>query len=148
MGDIRNIHGNKIATVDIVPQRRRRIFLVADFAESNRCAGEVLFIEPSVSRDFKKSGTPWKRTAAGTENGTRSTSYCLQGSMIGRTEKNGPQGDGINKDVSFTLNTVDRHAVTTYAAQSYSEIKESDCGATLKAAGGVLGGGSENYVKE
>jgi DNA (cytosine-5)-methyltransferase 1 len=35
----------------------------------------------------------------------------LQGSMIGRSEKNGPQGDGINKDVSFTLNTVDRHAV-------------------------------------
>ena len=35
----------------------------------------------------------------------------LQGSMIGRSEKNGPHGDGINKDVSFTLNTVDRHAV-------------------------------------
>ena len=67
--------------------------------------------------------------------------------MIGRTEKNGPQGNGINKDHSFTLNTVDRHAVTTYAAQSYSEIKESDCRATLKAAGGgVLGGGSKNYV--
>ena len=39
---------------------------------------------------------------------------CLQGSMIGREEQNGPQGDGVNKDVSFTLNTVDRHA-TVYA---------------------------------
>ena len=37
--------------------------------------------------------------------------YALQGSMIGREDKNGPQGDGINEDVSFTLNTVDRHAV-------------------------------------
>ena len=37
--------------------------------------------------------------------------YSLQGSMIGREDKNGPQGDGINEDVSFTLNTVDRHAV-------------------------------------
>lgn len=35
----------------------------------------------------------------------------VQGSMIGRAEKNGPQGDGVNEDVSFTLNTVDRHAV-------------------------------------
>ena len=35
----------------------------------------------------------------------------IQGSMIGRNDKNGPQGDGINEDVSFTLNTVDRHAV-------------------------------------
>ena len=37
--------------------------------------------------------------------------YVLQGSMIGRSDKNGPQGDGINEDVSFTLDTVDRHAV-------------------------------------
>jgi len=29
---------------------------------------------------------------------------CLQGSMIGRADKNGPQGDGINEEVSFTLN--------------------------------------------
>ncbi|HEY9059208.1 MAG TPA: DNA cytosine methyltransferase [Pseudobacteroides sp.] len=36
---------------------------------------------------------------------------ALQGSMIGRADKNGPQGDGINEDVSFTLNTADRHAV-------------------------------------
>lgn len=38
-------------------------------------------------------------------------SYCIQGSMIGRRDENGPQGDGVNRDVSFTLNTIDRHAV-------------------------------------
>lgn len=31
--------------------------------------------------------------------------------MIGRGDKNGPQGDGINEDVAYTLNTTDRHAV-------------------------------------
>ncbi len=36
---------------------------------------------------------------------------ALQGSMIGREDKNGPQGSGVDEDVSFTLNTVDRHAV-------------------------------------
>ena len=41
--------------------------------------------------------------------------YSLQGSMIGRAEKNGPQGDGVNKDRSFTLNSTDRHAVTDAA---------------------------------
>ena len=35
----------------------------------------------------------------------------VQGSMIGRKDENGPRGDGINEDVSFTLNTIDRHAV-------------------------------------
>lgn len=37
--------------------------------------------------------------------------FVLQGSMIGRSEENGPQGDGINEDVSFTLDATDRHAV-------------------------------------
>lgn len=37
--------------------------------------------------------------------------YVLQGSMIGREDKNGPQGDGINENGCFTLNTADRHAV-------------------------------------
>ena len=37
--------------------------------------------------------------------------FVLQGSMIGRKDENGPQGDGVNEDVSFTLNTVDKHAV-------------------------------------
>ena len=36
---------------------------------------------------------------------------ALQGSIIGRKEKNGPNGSGFNQDTSFTLNTVDRHAV-------------------------------------
>lgn len=36
---------------------------------------------------------------------------AIQGSMIGRRKENGPQGDGINEDVCFTLNTSDQHAV-------------------------------------
>lgn len=35
----------------------------------------------------------------------------VQGSMIGRADKNGPQGSGIGEDVSFTLTEADRHAV-------------------------------------
>lgn len=37
--------------------------------------------------------------------------FCIQGKAIGRTDKNAPNGSGINKDKSFTLNTVDKHAV-------------------------------------
>jgi DNA (cytosine-5)-methyltransferase 1 len=51
-------------------------------------------------------------------------SYAIQGSMIGRNDKNGPQGDGINEDVSFTLNTVDRHAVYTMTTGSFTQIAE------------------------
>ena len=56
--------------------------------------------------------------------GMKQQTYVLQGSMIGREDKNGPQGDGINEDVSFTLNTVDRHAVYAMTTGSYTQVEE------------------------
>jgi len=37
--------------------------------------------------------------------------YCLVGNTIGRQPQNGGMGKGVNEEVSFTLNTIDRHAV-------------------------------------
>ena len=54
------------------------------------------------------------------------TTYCIQGSVVGRTDENGPQGSGINEDISFTLNTVDRHAVTTIALNGTTTPKFSE----------------------
>lgn len=53
---------------------------------------------------------------------------AVQGSMIGRDDKNGLQGDGVNEDVSFTLNTVDRHAVAypTYCASKSSFFTKAE----------------------
>lgn len=45
------------------------------------------------------------------QGGIAVVSYAIQGNMIGRKDENGSQGDGVNAEVSFTLNTVDRHAV-------------------------------------
>ena len=49
--------------------------------------------------------------ALAAEPGTKQQTYVFQGSMIGRADKDGPQGDGVNEDESFTLDTSDRHAV-------------------------------------
>ena len=51
--------------------------------------------------------------------------YALQGSMIGRKVENGPQGNGINDEVSFTLNTTDRHAVCIGNGQLH-QVEPSD----------------------
>ena len=56
--------------------------------------------------------------------GTKQQTFVLQGSMIGRENKNGPQGDGIDEDVSFTLNTVDRHAVYSVTTGSFAQASE------------------------
>ena len=70
---------------------------------------------------------------------------AVQDSMIGRADKNGPQGSGVNEDVSFTLNSTDRHAVA-FSQDSYTKYSENEkCGA-LRAAGGMYGGGSETLV--
>lgn len=44
-----------------VPQRRRRIFLVADFA--GHCAGEILFERESLSWNFAEIAEAWEDTA-------------------------------------------------------------------------------------
>lgn len=50
---------------------------------------------------------------------------AVQGSMIGRSDKNGPQGSGINEDVSFTLDAADRHAVAyCMTSGSYTQTLE------------------------
>lgn len=70
---------------------------------------------------------------------------AVQGSMIGRADKNGPQGSGVNEDISFTLNATDRHAVA-FSQDSYTKYSENDkCGA-LRACGGMYGVGSETLV--
>lgn len=50
---------------------------------------------------------------------------CIQGYMIGRADTNGPQGSGLNNEVSFTLNTIDRHAVAyTFGKTSRPHFKD------------------------
>lgn len=71
-----------------------------------------------------------KSACLSAEPGMKQQTYVLQGNMIGRNEKNGPQGDGINEDVSFTLNTVDRHAVYAMTTGNFSQVTE-DAAPTL-----------------
>lgn len=51
-----------------VPQRRRRIYLVADFR--GKCAGEILFKRQGLRGYFAESRTPREGIAADTERGT------------------------------------------------------------------------------
>lgn len=49
---------------------------------------------------------------------------CIQGSMIGRGEKNGPQGSGVETDgASFTLNCTDKHGVLAFAQNTRDEAR-------------------------
>lgn len=66
-------------------------------------------------------------------------SYCLAGNMIDRNT--GMNGTGVDENVTFTLNTVDRHAVA-YDARHH--CLSGNVSGTLQAKG--EGGWSLNYI--
>lgn len=123
-----------------VPQRRRRISVVADFGGDT--AGEILFERKSVSGHPAESGTARERLAGNAESGASyavrimggcdgggkgalvqedksgtlgtgndQTIFCLQGNGIDRADTAGCNGKGWREDTSYTLNTIDRPAV-------------------------------------
>ena len=55
-----------------VPQRRKRIFLVADFA--GECAGEILFERQGMSGNIAESGEAWEEVATCAGDGAEATS--------------------------------------------------------------------------
>ena len=56
-----------------VPQRRKRIFLVADFAKTARCAGKILFKSKGLSGHIKKGEGERESPSRETENSFRET---------------------------------------------------------------------------
>lgn len=123
-----------------VPQRRRRIALVADFGGLS--APEILFVRKSVSGYSEPGGTAGKGLAGSTESGTSfavrirggcdgggkgalvqkelsgtlgcnndQTIFRLQGNGIDRADTAGCNGKGWKEDVCYTMNTIDRPAV-------------------------------------
>lgn len=116
-------------------QRRRRVFLVMDFG--GRCAGEILFIPKSLRGYFEAGGTPGQGASvyagggtgrAGSGGGSLNGNgagddrvYCIVGNTIGRQPWNGAHGLGCQRELSYTLTTVDRHAVTAPAMVQCSQ---------------------------
>lgn len=124
-----------------VPQRRKRIALVADFGGNT--APKILFESEGLSGDSETSREEGQEVAgivgenidkaisfqerAGKPGGARdclynmseqepclpSTTkvYCLQGNGIDRADTAGCNGKGWREDQSYTLNTIDRPAV-------------------------------------
>ena len=87
-----------------VPQRRRRIYLVADFG--GECAREILFEREGLRGYFAEGGTPWQTTPAdaersiGTDDRKRKIPYTLK---IRSGCEGGGKGALIQENMSATL---------------------------------------------
>ena len=83
-----------------VPQRRKRIFLVADFAADGRCAGEILFECAGVQGHPASCGGAREDAAGGAESGARTASA---GFLMKNSASAG--GIGYTREQSPTLAT-------------------------------------------
>ena len=131
-----------------VPQRRRRISVVADFGGDT--ASEIQFDSESLSGEITAGGAagegPAETAEAGASyavrirggcdgggkgalvqteksgtlgTGNDQTIFCLQGNGIDRADTAGCNGKGWREDACYTLNTIDRPAVVASAAMAF-----------------------------
>lgn len=142
-----------------VPQRRKRIYLVADFAGER--AGKILFEREGVRGHTETGGEARQGTAQDAEGSAgrsdslkglnlrdcggvsdRTEIYALQGNGIDRAEAAGCNGKGWREDVCYTLDTIDRPAICFKAGQG---AKARSLGASEKVTptlGSEAGGNS------
>jgi len=90
-----------------VPQRRKRIALVADFGGMS--APEILFERKGLSGDFEQ-GEQTRESVAGTTSDCAGTAIPIEGNGARESHKGYGWGES---DVMFTLNGTEHHAVCT-----------------------------------
>lgn len=157
-------------------QRRRRVFLVGHFRE--RPPVEVLFEPDGLRWDTPQSREKRKELAEAAGRGARcagiaawagsvagasavhsmhqnqvadASDRCvaIQGSMIGRSDNNGPKGIGIEDDgACYTLNCTDRHGVLDFAQNMHGEVRIQGDGTLSGALSANQGSQQTTYVCE
>ena len=150
-----------------VAQRRKRVFIVSDFGGES--VDEILAITeslpgyPAPSREAGKgtAGDATKGVGEGSQDVVNTLcsadckgpnnqyvnnnkliveqkeTYCLQGG--GETSQSS-QGSGVNKDVAFTLNGLDKHGVVSWKGDTTPKASE-DVSVTLRSQQGGEGVG-------
>lgn len=132
-----------------VPQRRKRIALVADFGGQR--AAEILFERTSLSRNPDESIKTWEATPghsqaspSGCDRTSEKVIYDARGNGDGKIAPT-ITGDHENRITDYTAIAIERK---TFNEQSFSHYKESDKCSTLKAKSGNIGNGSECLIAE
>ena len=140
-----------------VPQRRKRIALVADFGGLS--ASEILFERKGLQWDSDEVCGEKPAVAAAIGTDIKSSSDSTRGQFTSITLENHlhdnrlkVQGDGSivqtltqhmgtgGNNVPFVL---ERH---TFTQEAFAVYQEKETSPTLRASGGVYGGGSETLV--
>ena len=124
-----------------VPQRRKRIFLVADFG--GECAGEILFEREGLSGHTAESGEAREEVTASVGDGIKATSRinCERGGISGTVSSKWAKGTGGPAGDEH-YNLICQEEITVNFEQTSDRITiNPKTSVTLKAGGG--GGGAK-----
>ena len=123
-----------------VPQRRRRIYLVADFR--GECAGEILFKSQGLRGYFAEGRKPWQGFTPNAERGFEANDcegipYTLIiRSGVERDSKGKAAGKGalIQENISATLSTVqDQYLFQPIGFDAYNQAVTGDVSMAMTA---------------
>lgn len=122
-----------------VPQRRRRIFLVADFAADGRCAGEILFEPEGMCWDPETGKGAGKETAGGTADCARIAVY----DMTHADEVMRPVKDGIVPTLNARMGTGGNQVPVVLTEGKVRRLTLTECERLQGLEDGYTDGGSD-----
>lgn len=135
-----------------VPQRRKRIFLIADFRITGRCAEEILFECAGLSGD-SASGERTSQGIANTAAGSiRSPNkayrglkvYGVQGSAICPSFGDGRYGKGLVEERAYSLRTTNCQYVATVYDNHWQDSRMKECPTVSPTLTTRIGTGGNN----
>jgi DNA (cytosine-5)-methyltransferase 1 len=134
-----------------VAQRRRRVFVIAS-ARDDINPAEILFEFEGVRRDSAPSRKEGKVTPTISSSGTRVSrvgfncedEWFIETSVVGALDTE----CGGNKMNHQTINSGHLLPVSSFYESSLAQYREANVSGTIKASGGVAGGGSETFLAQ
>jgi DNA (cytosine-5)-methyltransferase 1 len=134
-----------------VAQRRRRVFVVAS-ARDDINPTEVLFEFEGLRRDTAPSRKEGKVTPTISSSGTGVSrvgfncedEWFIETSVVGALDTE----CGGNKMNHQTINSGHLLPVSSFYESSLAQYREANVSGTIKASGGVAGGGSETFLAQ
>jgi DNA (cytosine-5)-methyltransferase 1 len=134
-----------------VAQRRRRVFVIAS-ARDDINPAEILFEFEGVRRDTPQSRKEGKVTPTISSSGTRVSrvgfncedEWFIETPIVGALDTE----CGGNKMNHQTINSGHLLPVKSFYESSLAQYREANVSGTIKASGGVAGGGSETFLSQ
>ena len=130
-----------------VPQRRKRVFLVADFRTEGRCTDKILFEPKGLSGNTSEGGAKGKKATDRTRESVENTSVRPVNLQVATRHKALGEGTGFgigeNGEPAYTLQAEHSHGIAVYENHA-NDSRITECDNVSPTISGRCGTGGNN----